>query len=84
MARNLITRNHGQDIAVFSSGWGDGFYFGHWGFDAEGCPCALVTDFGLFDAGYPSGSKLDRPPGPRARKAPPFAIWDRDAACVEG
>ena len=82
--RDFITQNGGQDIAIFSAGWGDGFYFSHWGFDDLGCPCALVTDFGVFEAGYPYGSTALRLPGPRAREAPPFAIWGRDAACVQG
>lgn len=82
--RDFITQNGGQDIAVFSAGWGDGFYFSHWGFDDLGCPCALVTDFGLLEGGYPHGSTALRLPGPQARKAPPFAVWGRDAACLEG
>ena len=82
--RDFIVQQDGQDMAVFSAGWGDGFYFSHWGFDAAGCPCALVTDFGVFEGGYPYGSPLDRTAGPRAQKAPPFAIWGRDQACVEG
>lgn len=81
--RDFIVQHDGQDMAVFSAGWGDGYYFSHWGFDDQGCPCALVTDFGVFEGGYPYGSTVDRPPGPRARKAPPFAIWGRDAACGE-
>ncbi|WP_146037999.1 DUF4241 domain-containing protein [Tabrizicola aquatica] len=82
--RDFITQNGGQDIAVFSAGWGDGFYFSYWGFDDLGCPCALVTDFGVLEEGYPYDSTALRLPGPRARKAPPFAIWGRDAACVDG
>ncbi len=82
--RDFITQHQGQDIAVFSAGWGDGFYFSHWGLDAQDCPCALVTDFGVFDGGYPYGSTLERLPSPRALKAPPFAIWGRDSACVGG
>jgi Protein of unknown function (DUF4241) len=82
--RDFIVQHDGQDMAVFSAGWGDGFYFSHWGFDDQGCPCALVTDFGVFEGGYPFDSTATRLPGPVARKAPPFAIWGRDQACVEG
>ena len=34
-----------KDFACFSSGWGDGYYPSYFGFDEEGNPCALVTDF---------------------------------------
>lgn len=34
-------------IAVFQSGWGDGFYASYWGLDARGEPVCLVTDFGV-------------------------------------
>jgi len=34
-----------KDFACFSSGWGDGCYPSYFGFDEEGNPCALVTDF---------------------------------------
>lgn len=37
-------------IAVFQSGWGDGFYASYWGLDARGEPVCLVTDFGLLTA----------------------------------
>ena len=80
--RDFLVQHDGQDMAVFSAGWGDGFYFSHWGFDAMGCPCALVTDFGVFEGGYPFGSTAARLPGPRAEKAPRFAIWGRDTACA--
>ncbi len=43
-----------------------------------------MTDFGVFDGGYPFDSTAKRLPGPRARKAPPFAIFGHDQACVEG
>ncbi len=35
------------NIAVFSSGWGDGFYPVFWGLDASGRPLVLFTDFGV-------------------------------------
>ncbi len=40
-----------HNLAIFSSGYGDGFYASYIGFDAGGKPCRLVTDFGLFDWG---------------------------------
>jgi hypothetical protein len=81
--QDFIVQQDGQDMAVFSSGWGDGFYASYWGFDAQGCPCALVTDFWVLDGGYPYESQIERKPGPAAQKAPPFAIWGRDQACAE-
>lgn len=41
------------NIAIFQSGWGDGFYASYWGLDAEGKPLVLVTDFGLLDTADP-------------------------------
>lgn len=38
-----------NNIAVFSSGWGDGCYPSYFGFDESGEPCALVTDFLVLD-----------------------------------
>ncbi|MBB6488309.1 DUF4241 domain-containing protein [Rhizobium lusitanum] len=35
------------NVAVFSSGWGDGFYPVFWGLDASGRPLVLFTDFGV-------------------------------------
>ena len=37
------------NVAVFSSGWGDGSYPSWFGLDAEGRPLALVTEFQLID-----------------------------------
>jgi len=34
-----------KDLACFSTGWGDGRYPSYFGFDEEGNPCSLVTDF---------------------------------------
>ena len=33
------------NVAVFSSGWGDGFYPAFWGLDVAGEPLVLVTEF---------------------------------------
>lgn len=38
------------DIAMFSSGWGDGFYASWVGYDAAGDPVQLVTDFAVVEA----------------------------------
>ncbi|HTE28441.1 DUF4241 domain-containing protein [Flavitalea sp.] len=39
--------NH--NLAAFSTGLGDGYFGTYIGFDANGNPCRLLTDFGLFD-----------------------------------
>jgi hypothetical protein len=36
------------NIVAFSSGWGDGAYASHWGYDVAGNLVSLVTDFALF------------------------------------
>lgn len=36
--------------AMFSSGWGDGFYASWIGYDAAGQPAAIVTDFAVINA----------------------------------
>ena len=33
------------NVAIFRSGWGDGFYASYWGLDEADRPLALVTDF---------------------------------------
>jgi hypothetical protein len=33
------------NVAIFSSGWGDGFYPVYWGLNAEGTPIVILTDF---------------------------------------
>ncbi len=35
------------NVAIFWSGWGDGFYPVFWGLDANGRPLVLFTDFGV-------------------------------------
>lgn len=37
------------NVAMFHSGWGDGFYASYFGFDAEGKVAALVTSFNTID-----------------------------------
>ena len=38
-------------VAVFSSGWGDGVYASYWSLDAGERPLRLVTDFGVIENG---------------------------------
>ncbi|MHA4842788.1 DUF4241 domain-containing protein [Flavitalea antarctica] len=38
-----------HNLAAFTTGLGDGYYASYIGFDANGNPCRLLTDFGLFD-----------------------------------
>jgi hypothetical protein len=37
----------GHNLVTFSSGFGDGVYASFWGFDADGQPACLVTDFSV-------------------------------------
>lgn len=37
------------NVAIFASGWGDGFYASYFGFDKDGRVVALVTDFAIID-----------------------------------
>jgi len=37
------------NVAMFASGWGDGFYASYFGFDKDGQVVALVTDFAIID-----------------------------------
>lgn len=39
----------GHNLAAFSTGYGDGTYATYIGFDDQGQPCRLVTDFGLVE-----------------------------------
>jgi hypothetical protein len=38
-----------NNLAAFSTGFGDGYFGTYIGFNAKGQPCRLLTDFGLFD-----------------------------------
>nr|MCU0910302.1 DUF4241 domain-containing protein [Paracoccaceae bacterium] len=75
--QDFVVTRAGLSMAVFSSGWGDGWYASYWGFDQSGCLCALVTDFGVLDGGYPYASPL-RTPGHGARPAPDTPGWGGD------
>lgn len=49
-SRAWLLRPYGQaNVAMFSSGWGDGFYASYFGLDAAGRVVALVTDFGVVE-----------------------------------
>ncbi|WP_189318745.1 DUF4241 domain-containing protein [Bacillus pumilus] len=46
----LVTRFHDKvDIAMFTTGFGDGMYPSFWGLDQNGEPACLVTDFLIMD-----------------------------------
>ncbi|MGX9290977.1 DUF4241 domain-containing protein [Bacillus sp. A015] len=46
----LVTRFHDKvDIAMFTTGIGDGMYPSFWGLDENGEPTCLVTDFFIMD-----------------------------------
>lgn len=38
-----------HNLAAFTTGLGDGYYSTYIGFDAEGKPCRVITDFGLVE-----------------------------------
>jgi Protein of unknown function (DUF4241) len=46
---SLLWQSGEANVAMFSSGWGDGIYQCYIGFDAENNICRLVADFGLLD-----------------------------------
>lgn len=49
-SRTWLLRPFGQaNVAMFSSGWGDGFYASYFGLDETGRVVALVTDFGVVE-----------------------------------
>ncbi|MFC3691276.1 DUF4241 domain-containing protein [Chenggangzhangella methanolivorans] len=50
-AMHLPMKDEDANVAVFSSGWGDGFYATYWGEDESGQALALVTDFGVLEDG---------------------------------
>lgn len=45
----LLWEREGFNVAMFSTGWGDGLYASYIGYDSENMICRLVTDFGLLD-----------------------------------
>jgi hypothetical protein len=44
---SLLKKQDDHTLALFSSGWGDGFYATYIGTDANGNICRLVTDFSV-------------------------------------
>jgi hypothetical protein len=55
-ANLVLDAGSGENVIVFQSGYGDGFYTSYWGYDAEGQLVCLVTDFDLLymeDPGQP-------------------------------
>jgi Protein of unknown function (DUF4241) len=48
------------NIAMFWSGWGDGFYSSFWGLDEAGEPLVLMTDFDVIKNA--DGRETDNPP----------------------
>jgi hypothetical protein len=45
----LLWGKEGFNVAMFSTGWGDGLYATYIGYDTENSICRLVTDFGLLE-----------------------------------
>jgi hypothetical protein len=45
--RGYMHAFEGHNLATFTTGYGDGCYATYIGFDKEGHPCQLLTDFGL-------------------------------------
>jgi hypothetical protein len=45
----LMLEAGAANVAMFASGWGDGFYASYFGYDKEGRVAALVTDFAIID-----------------------------------
>jgi hypothetical protein len=60
----------GADVAVFSSGFGDGVYQGWWGLAADGTPVVLAVDFDLLTVAITDDFDIGRPQG-RGRVACP-------------
>jgi len=45
----LLWQKNNRNVAMFSSGWGDGRYASYIGYDANNNICRLVTDFDVID-----------------------------------
>ncbi|MBD2481286.1 DUF4241 domain-containing protein [Planktothrix sp. FACHB-1365] len=48
-ANFCLEESTGLNIIAFHSGWGEGCYPSYWGYDQQGNPVCLVTDFKLFE-----------------------------------
>lgn len=46
-ANITLDEANGANLVMFASGWGDGVYASYWGYDADGEPVCLVTDFSV-------------------------------------
>jgi Protein of unknown function (DUF4241) len=46
---SLMWEHNASNVAIFSSGWGDGFYASYIGYDNDDNICRLVTDFGVIE-----------------------------------
>ena len=69
-----LTGDGSHNIALFSSGFGDGYYASYWGLDAEGQAARLVTSFGVFEeaaAKAPAKAMDASTPGPVLPADPP-------------
>jgi Protein of unknown function (DUF4241) len=49
-ANFCLDESTGLNIIAFHSGWGEGCYPAYWGYDQQGNPVCLVTDFRLFQS----------------------------------
>ncbi|MGL4503995.1 MAG: DUF4241 domain-containing protein [Planktothrix sp.] len=45
-----LDESTGLNIIAFHSGWGEGCYPSYWGYDSQGNPVCLVTDFRLWNS----------------------------------
>ncbi len=73
-------------IAMFQSGWGDGFYASYWGLDARDEPVCLVTDFSVLlqpiTATLRFGQSAPLAPGPLAHPVLARADLEIDVTAV--
>lgn len=46
-ANVMLDLASGVNLVMVESGWGDGIYASYWGYDAQGAPVCLVTDFSV-------------------------------------
>ncbi len=50
------------NVALFHSGFGDGYYASYWGLDETGAPARLVTSFGVFEEADARPRTADKEP----------------------
>lgn len=63
------------NVAVFHSGWGDGFYASYWGLDAAGKPLVLLTDFEVLESAD-ARTEYDRVNAAAIAAMPPQQVAD--------